>query len=523
MNTIELAAIIAVAKREVETRIAENGAVKGDQGLQGIQGVQGVQGIQGDRGPQGAVGPQGVTGEKGETGDTGPRGDTGPQGDAGPRGRDGKDGITPAPAVSIRDVYVDPDEGNLYVELTNSRLINAGRVKGEDGKPGKDGRSGVMVGGGGGGSGGTPLPSGGTTGQVLAKASDANGDVTWQTVSGGGGGSATWGTITGTLSAQADLQTALNGKATTAQGALADTALQADDIGVSVQGYSAVLTTTTASFTTADETKLDGIAAGATVNSSDATLLARANHTGTQLAATISDFNTAADARVVAGITGKQDLDATLTALAGLDATAGLLEQTGADTFTKRALGVGAGTSIPTRADADTRYAALSHTHAQADVTGLVGDLSAKAPIASPTFTGTVTLPAGQVVNGVTLTTAGGTSNFLRADGTYAAPSGGGGGGAIGGTATIDFGSAPGTNIATVVVTGQASIGAASRIKVWFQGDATADHNSYEHILIMPNAVSLVAGDIVDGVGFTIYASTELRITGNVACRWEWS
>lgn len=48
------------------------------------------------------------------------------------------------------------------------------------------------------------------------------------------------------------------------------------------------------------------------------------------------------------------------------------------------------------------------------------------APLASPTFTGTVTLPAGQVVNGVTLTTAGGTSNFLRADGAYAAPPGGG-------------------------------------------------------------------------------------------------
>lgn len=56
----------------------------------------------------------------------------------------------------------------------------------------------------------------------------------------------------------------------------------------------------------------------------------------------------------------------------------------------------------------------------------LNGNDALKAPLASPTFTGTVTLPAGQVVNGVTLTTGGGTTNFLRADGTYAAPAGGG-------------------------------------------------------------------------------------------------
>jgi hypothetical protein len=35
------------------------------------------------------------------------------------------------------------------------------------------------------------------------------------------------------------------------------------------------------------------VADGATANSADATLLARANHTGTQLASTISDFDTA--------------------------------------------------------------------------------------------------------------------------------------------------------------------------------------------------------------------------------------
>jgi len=54
---------------------------------------------------------------------------------------------------------------------------------------------------------GVGVPVGGTTGQVLAKNSATNYDTEWVDVSGGA-----WGTITGTLSNQTDLQSALDGK-----------------------------------------------------------------------------------------------------------------------------------------------------------------------------------------------------------------------------------------------------------------------------------------------------------------------
>ena len=50
----------------------------------------------------------------------------------------------------------------------------------------------------------------------------------------------------------------------------------------------AATTSAAGSMSSADKTKLDGIATAATANSSDATLLARANHTGTQAAGTIT-------------------------------------------------------------------------------------------------------------------------------------------------------------------------------------------------------------------------------------------
>jgi uncharacterized membrane protein len=75
-----------------------------------------------------------------------------------------------------------------------------------------------------------------------------------------------------------------------------------------------------------DGLKLDGVAAGATANSADATLLARANHTGTQATNTVTGLD--------AALAAKQALDATLTALAGVATAADkLIYATGSDAF----------------------------------------------------------------------------------------------------------------------------------------------------------------------------------------------
>ena len=61
----------------------------------------------------------------------------------------------------------------------------------------------------------------------------------------------------------------------------------------------------------ADKAKLDGIAAGATANSPNAVLLARANHTGTQTASTISDFGSATRAQVEAELVAGSNITIT--------------------------------------------------------------------------------------------------------------------------------------------------------------------------------------------------------------------
>lgn len=175
-----------------------------------------------------------------------------------------------------------------------------------------------------------------------------------------------------------------------------------------------IVSAASATFTAAYEAKLNGIQAGATVNSSDATLLSRANHTGSQAASTISDFTEAS-----------QDVVGAMVAAAG----------------------------------------------------GSYNDGA-----------GTITLPGGG--GGTTITS---------------------------GATTVNFGAFPGASDASVTITGQTGILAGSKVKAYIIATATSDHSADEHWL---ETIDVMAGNIVPGTGFTIYAKNTNMLSEPVAEQW---
>lgn len=87
------------------------------------------------------------------------------------------------------------------------------------------------------------------------------------------------------------------------------------------------------------------------------------------------------------------------------------------------------------------------------------------------------------------------------------------------GSAILDFGDAPGTNVVETLVSGQAGILASSRIQVWMAQSTTATHNAYEHSIV---PIKLTGGEIVVGTSFTIRAVSDWRLDGTFEVQWAW-
>ncbi len=203
------------------------------------------------------------------------------------------------------------------------------------------------------------------------------------------------------------LQAALDAKAAAAHGhAIADVSgLQTALDGKSATSHShAGATTSVAGFlSAADKTKLDGIASGATANSSDAQLRDRATHTGAQAISTVSGLQAALDAK------------ASTASLAAVATSGAYSDLSGRPT-----LGTAAPLNVAAAGDAaagevvrgnDTRLTnsrtPTTHTHAAAD-------------IADSTTVGRAVITASTQAAARTAIAAG-TSNF---DGAYGSLSG---------------------------------------------------------------------------------------------------
>ena len=177
------------------------------------------------------------------------------------------------------------------------------------------------------------------------------------------------------------------------------------------QPLSAVLTATTASFTTADETKLDGIEAGATGDQTASEILTAiltVDGSGSGLDADTLDgshataFATAAQGALAdSAVQSLSDLSITATA-AELNYVDGVTSSVQTQLDSKLA------SSSYTAADVLSKIVTVDGTGSGLDADLLDGQHgSYYAPIASPTFTGTVTIPTadinGGAIDGVTI------------------------------------------------------------------------------------------------------------------------
>lgn len=230
--------------------------------------------------------------------------------------------------------------GHLIVTYTDTTQADLGLVVGADGANGTNGTNGAD------GRGIASMAIDGSNHLIITYDDTTTEDAG---LIPGAGGSASWGGITGTLADQTDLQTALNGKVNT-DGAkvLSDenyTAAEKSKLGgvadnannyshpnhtgdvtsvgdgaltiandavtnaklanmatATIKGRTTAGTGDPEDLSAAQVRAILNVAEGATANQTDAHLKDRANHTGSQLASTISDFATSVRSTVLSGL-----------------------------------------------------------------------------------------------------------------------------------------------------------------------------------------------------------------------------
>jgi hypothetical protein len=236
----------------------------------------------------------------------------------------------------------------------------------------------------------------------------------------------------------------------------------------------------------AAKTKLDGIATGATANSSDATLLSRANHTGTQAAGTITGLATVATTGAYSNLTGLPTL----------------------------------GTAA---AAASTDFAKASHTHPLSELTQ-----SAAANGQVPQWNGTAWVPAN-VTGGGSYTLPAATTTTL---GGVSVPSAGGlsvtGGGAVSLASTAvtpgSYGGAASVATLTVAADGRLtaagstaiaiSAGAVSGLATVATTGKYSDLTGTPAAYTLPVATASVLGGVKQGTNITIDAGGVISAAG---------
>jgi hypothetical protein len=91
------------------------------------------------------------------------------------------------------------------------------------------------------------------------------------------------------------------------------------------------------------------------------------------------------------------------------------------------------------------------------------------------------------------------------------------------GTATIDFGSFPGTSEASIAVTGQATISATSKVEAFVMADDTSGTHTANDHRYYAVLVALTCGTPTASTGFTIYGRCLDKMQGTFALRWVWA